>query len=496
MEAHLAEHQRVLFENKLLHQALRLARIEKYGKRSETLSDDQLSLLEEEPSVTAADVETEAQRFASEATVPKPKRDKNQNHPGRVELPAHLERREVIVQCQGKDAQCEHCGQERPIIGYEITEELDIEPVKAFVRVVKREKRGSHCLPEQGVATAPCPAKIIPRSKLSNELIIDVVIAKYEQHIPVYRQCGILEREAGVELSRQTLVGLIMSVGGLLESVSRSLRKDLLNGRYLQVDETPVPCQTRRSPGKNHQAYMWEYSRPGGPVVFDFKMGRGREGPLKFLNGFRGILQTDGYAAYNRLGDGIVYAACWSHARRQFHRAHLLMPNDPVPLEILNLIKELYRVEAQARQDSLTPEQRLVLRQRCSAAIVEELKKRIIQIQQDQPPSAQLAKACKYALGQWTRLEEFLKHGELEIDNNWCENAIRPLALGRRNWLHIGSEIAGPKVAAIVSIIETCHRLKINARDYFRDVLPKLAEWPANRVAELSPLAWKASQAQ
>ena len=207
-------------------------------------------------------------------------------------------------------------------------------------------------------------------------------------------------------------------------------------------------------------------------------------------------MQSDGYAAYDKLGEGIEYAACWAHARREFYRAHQLQPNDPRALEILGLIGKMYELEDQARQAQAGPAQRLALRQEHTRALVEQLGQRILAIraEADVLPASQLAKACDYAMGQWTRLQVFLKHGHVEIDNNWCENAIRPLAVGRKNWLHIGSEEAGPRVAAIVSIFETCRRFEINPRTYLLDVLPQMPEWPSNRVAELSPMAWKSRQ--
>jgi len=487
----LAERDRLQSENQLLRQAIRLLQLEKYGKRSEKLSDQQLNLLDQEPSVTAAEVQAEAERPPLPPATPRTKRPPNQGHPGRAALPAHLERREVVIGCPDAQKCCPHCGEERSVIGYEVSEELDMDPVHYFVRVIKREKRASHCLPEEGVATAPCPLKIIPKSKLSNEIIIDLVVRKYDEHTPVYRQCLAIERDAGVELSRQTLIDSIMAVGQLLGPVVGVLVKDLIAGGYIQADETPMPCQSERTQGKNHQAYMWEFSRPYGPVVFDFRMGRGREGPKQFLQGFQGMLQCDGYGAYNDLGPGITYAGCWSHARRPFHKAHLLVPQDPVPLEILERIKGLYQVEEQARTQRLSAQQRLALRQEFSAPVLAALKPSISAIGQSATPASQLAKACNYALGQWSRLEEFLKDGRIEIDNNWCENGMRKMAIGRRNWLHIGSEQAGPKVAAIASIIETCYRMQINVRDYLRDVLPKLPDWPITKVAQLSPLTWK-----
>jgi hypothetical protein len=187
------------------------------------------------------------------------------------------------------------------------------DPATFHVRVTLREKRGSHCQEEQGVATAPAPAKIVPKSKLPNELIIEALARKYQQHTPVYRQCAVLAEDHGIDLSRATVTAGILAAGGLLAAVVRAQAQELGKSSYLQADETTVPVQTGEKSGRNHRAYLWEYSQPGGPVVFDFQMGRGREGPEKFLIGFRGTLQCDGYGAYDQLGEGIIYAGCMAH---------------------------------------------------------------------------------------------------------------------------------------------------------------------------------------
>jgi transposase len=488
------EVRRLQLENNLLREWLRLQLIKKYGPKSEALPLEQLRLLNEEPSVSAAEVAREAQLQAegpAKASVPQPKK---LQHPGRAELPAHLPRREEIIACPPEALVCPHCQKERSIISYEVSEELGVEPAVYFVRVKKREKRACHHCPEGGVVTAPVPAKIIPKGKLTDGLIIDTLLKKYDEHLPIYRQCAILERDAGVELGRQTLVDAIMAVGTLLRPVSASLAVELKAGGYIQADETPVPCQSERTVGRNHQAYLWEYSRPEGPVVFDFRMGRERDGPKEFLKGFTGTLQTDGYGAYNHLGSGIVYAGCMAHARREFYDAHRLAKEDPLPVEVLGQFAKLYKVEEEARLAKMSFEERLALRQQQSRPVMEALKERVLAIRAQVLPQSAMAKACQYALGQWTRLAVFLEDGRVEIDNNWCENAIRPIALGRKNWLHIGSEKAGPKIAAIASVMETCRRLAINVRDYFTDVLPKLPDWPVAQVAQLTPSSWKAAR--
>jgi transposase len=491
----LAEVDRLNVIIKFKNEEIRLLNIRFFGPKADKLSSGQIDLLFGEALVTAAEVEKEAglpeekkQNLLPQAREPRP------NHRGRNPLPAHLERREEIIACSPGQCHCNKCGAKLPVIGYEIREELGCVPAEFFVRVTKREKRGSHCLEEQGVTTAAVPAQIVPKSKLSNEFIIQALAQKFQQHQPVYRQCATLLENHGIELSRTTLTDAILAAGALLQPVVKAMAVELVSGSYIQTDETSVPCQTPEKTGKNHTAFIWEYSRPGGVVVFVFGMGRGREGPLEFLKNFRGKLQSDGYGVYNKLGDYIVYVGCLAHARRKFVDAGKLALEDPLPREVVAIFAELYAVEREAREKSLGVEERLALRQEKSAPVMERLKKRIVEIRTALSPASQMAKACDYTLGQWTRLEEYLKDGLVEIDNNWCEGAIRPLALGRKNWLHIGSEQAGPKVTAIASIVETCRRLEINLVKYLSDVLPKIADWKMSRVAELTPAAWKADQ--
>ena len=493
MEAEVSRLQVVL---NFKDEQIRLLNIRLWGPKADKLSENQLALLPQELIVAAPEVEREAEvpeKDKTLASLPKAKTPRR-NHPGRTTLPDHLERREEIIPCHPKDCSCSVCGQPRPVIGYEVREELGCRPAEFFVRVIKREKRGSHCQPEQGVAVAPAPAQIVPKSKLSDEVIIEVLAAKFQQHTPVYRQCACLLEDHGIELSRQTLNGAILAAAELLVPVVQAQAVELLSGNYLQADETTVPCQVPDKTGKNHLAYLWEYGRPGGAVVFDFRMGRGRKtGPGEFLKPFRGKLQCDGYAAYDKLGEGITFIACMAHIRRKFVDTAKVTPLDPLPVEIVGKIGQLYSVETEARAQKLTADQRLELRQSRSRPIMTALKARIFQIRQEISPDRSLANACDYALGQWERMEEYLRDGQVEIDNNWCEGAMRPIALGRKNWLHLGDETAGPKIAAIISIVETCRRLDIKLRKYLGDVLPKLGTWPITRVGELTPTAWKAA---
>jgi len=294
-----------------LEEQLRLQRIKKYGPGSEKLSDAQLQLLDLEPGVSTAEVQAESGREPLPAPA-KPQRSRK--HPGRQQLPAGLPRVERTIACTPEQCTCKACGQATVVIGHDVSEQLDVEPARYFVVVTKREKRACKRCEEAGVVAAPVPERIIEKSLVSDRVVIDTVVAKYSDHLPLYRQSVILQREAGVENGRATLDGWVMRVGELLIPMVNVIRRELLGGEYLQADETPVDVQLHDGRGQNHQAYLWQYGQPGGGVVFDFCMGRGREGPKEFLEQFEGILQTDGYVACEKVGGPkLVHAGCWAH---------------------------------------------------------------------------------------------------------------------------------------------------------------------------------------
>ena len=280
------------YKVRALEEKLRLIRIEKYGPGSEKLSDAQLELLELEPGVSSAEVKAESERDQLKLPL-KPRR----KHPGRQELPANLPRVEKIIACTPEQCVCGNCCQENIVIGYEKSEQLDVKPAEYFVVVTMREKRACKACEEQGVECAPVPARIIEKGLASDRVVIDTVVSKYADYVPLYRQSAILERETGIELSRATLDGWVMRVGELLRPISAAMGQELLSGSYIQADETTVAVQMHDGRGKNHQGYLWQYSHPAGPVVFDFRLGREREGPKRFLGNFEGLLQSDGYGA-------------------------------------------------------------------------------------------------------------------------------------------------------------------------------------------------------
>jgi transposase len=487
------EVQRLEREVRLLKEMLRLERRQRYGPGSERLSDAQLILLDAEPGVHAQEVTAEGGLLAVEKdVVPAGPRGRR----GERSLPAHLPTEEVILCCAPPAALCPCCQQPRVRIGFRETRRLHRCPPRYSVRTYRQEKLACPRCPQGGVATAPQPDFILEKGIASNELLVDAILAKYELHLPMYRQQVQIERECGAIITRSDLCHWAMECGFLLLGVSREMMRTLLGGNYLQVDETPVGVQSREVIGRNHRGWLWQYSRPGGPVVFDYRDSRGREGPESMLKNYRGVLQTDGYAVYDLLQwPGLVHGACLAHVRRKFKAAHDLHPQESGLLEILRSIRTLYRIESQARDDLLDPAQRLALRKQQSRPIFDALKQQILALRAQVLPQSLSGKACDYALAQWSKLETYLEHGEVEIDTNLAEGAMRPVALGRKNWLHFGSKEAGPRIAAILSITETCHRLKVPVRAYLLEVLPKLAGRTPMDVAALTPEAWAATRA-
>jgi transposase len=485
---------------RVLEERLRLERIAKYGKHSETLSDLQFELLDLEPGVSGEEVAAESERqplapptedqqdeTPADKTQDKPRR----KHPGRQALPAHLERVEQIVACTAEQCACGQCGHETQVIGYDQTEVLDVRPAEYFVTVIKREKRACRQCEEQGVHTAAAPERIAAKSLLSDRVIIDLVVAKYCESLPLYRQQAMLRRDGGVEMALSTLDDAVMRVGELLIPITGLMKRDLLAGSYIQADETPVGVQTHDKRGSNHQAYLWQYGSPGKGVVFDFRMGRDGDGPKQFLGQFEGLLQTDGYQGYNNVGGPkMVHACCLAHARRKFVDAVKVNPKDTDSVRIVTLMDELFAIDREAREQNMDHAQRDALRQDRAPRLLEQLRADLLALQKKALPKSTAGQAANYTLSLWSKLTLFLKYPELELSNNLAENSMRPIAIGRKNWLHLGSKEAGPKIAAIFSVVENCRRLGVPIRKYLAHVLPGLANRSIQSLSELTPTAY------
>ena len=475
----------------LLEEKLRLQRIAKYGPGSEKLSNLQLELLEFEPGVSNTEVAAESER---DALLPTPEKKKKRKHPGRQTLPADLPRVERVIACTPEQCICGNCGTGTKVIGYEVSEELEVKPAEYFVEVTKREKRACKKCEEQGVAMAPLPVRIIDKSLVTDRIIIDTIVCKYADHNPLYRQSVILLRDAGIDISRATMCGWVMTVGEMLAPVVWAMRRELLAGSYIQADETTVDVQMHDRRGKNHQAYLWQYGTPGGSTIFDFRMGRDREGPASILDKFEGILQTDGFISYvsGVGGPKMVHAACWSHSRRKFVDAIKLNKLDAASISIVELMDKLFAIDARARDEKMDHAARHALRQQEAPPLLDKIHAQILALSKNVLPKSAAGEACTYTVNLWKKLTRFLEYPELELSNNLAENSMRGVALGRKNWIHIGSQQAGPRVAALLSVVESCRRLRIPVREYLNEILPGLANRSIQQVADLTPAAWAA----
>jgi transposase len=474
----------------VLEEKLRQQRIRMLGPQSETLSNLQLELLaDEEPSATSDEVAAEAKR---EPIQRKPARERK-SHPGRGPLPESLPRVEKVIACT--EQTCRTCGKETTVIGHDVSEQLDVEPARYLVRVIKREKRACRGCEQSTVTMAPLEARIVEKGLASDRVVIETVVGKYCDHLPLYRQAVILEREAGLEIGRATLDGWVMRVGELLIPVTQAMRKDLLSGTYLQADETTVPVQMHDGRGKNHEAYLWQYGKPGGETVFDFCLHRGREGPKRFLGNWEGILQTDGYQAYDGVGGPeLVHVGCWTHARRKFVDAVKVNPQDAPAVTMVMRMDALFLVDRDARNKEMSAAGRLAQRRELAQPWIIEIRQQCEKLKRETLPQSALGKAVAYTLNQWRKLVRCLEYEEVELSNNLAENSMRGVALGRKNWLHVGSVKAGPKVAAILSVVESCRRIGAPVKEYLIDVLPGLDRRTLSQVANLTPARWLAAR--
>ena len=492
-----------------LKEALRMERIRKYGKRSETLSDLQLELLDLEPAVSSDEIDTEmacgplpeAGQAKDDKAAPQSKR---KPHPGRNQLPSHLDRIEEIIACATEQCKCGRCGGETKVIGYEETEVLGMKPAVHYVRVIKREKRACASCIEQGVATAPAPTRIAPKSIFADETIIEFIIRKYADSVPLYRQRAILMRDLGLDVALSTINDAVLRVGELLILVVDTMKRDLVTGGYIQADETHVDVQTPDKKGSNHRAFFWQYSAPMKGVIFDFEMTRGKQVAQDFFKDYGGILHTDGYIAYDKnIGaKGMTHACCWSHARRGFIDAIKVQTKAQAPDANLDrvvvLMDALFAIDREAREQNLSHNDRHALRQERAPVLLSDLEKLLLEMKASGTilPQSIAGKAINYTLKHWVELTQFLDHPIIELSTNWAENSMRPIAIGRKNWLHLGSKEAGPKIAALFSIVESCRKLGVPIRQYLADVLPGLADRSIQSLAELTPAAYAAKIAK
>ena len=378
-------------------------------------------------------------------------------------------------------------------IGEERTFEIDIIGPQIFKREIVRPKYRHKTDRQLPPVVAPALARPVAGGYASAGLLAWIALSKYVDHQPLYR----LEKQSarwGAELPRQTMADWIRITAEWLEPVYRQMLKRVLSGGYIQADETPIRCNDPdEKRGGTTEGWLWVISRPGEDVVFDWRLSR-RHGELtSLIDGYKGILQSDGYGAYEayaRDHPEVTWVACWAHARRKFFEAEREWPK-AVRL-ILLIIGWLYECEACWDEHELTVSNRRRHRQKLYPRRLYWLKKLATGVRERMPPKSGLAKACDYLLRYWTPLTAHLDHGETRLDNNLVENAIRPSAIGKKNWLFIGHPDAGQRSAIIYSIVVSCQRHRKDPLAYLRDMLTRLpAMTNQDDLDALTPLNWQ-----
>ena len=463
-------------ENRLLRQKLDLY-IRHYfgGQRNEGLDKHQLELLLQGlPDVIPLPVAEAKTTTATRNGAAHPVR--------RMLVEDKLETQEIVIEPEEVQAQPE--GWKK--ISEERTSQLDWVAPKIIKRVYIRPRY----VKQERFALAPLPPQPIEQGMVGPGLLAQILVSKYEYHQPLYRQEKMFWQQFGVELSRKTMGCWVEQAAELLKPVYRTIREDLLAGNYLQADETPIRYLDPDVKGKSQQGYLWTYSRPGGDVLFEWRVSRSREGPEDFLKNFRGKLQTDGYAAYESLAkarDDLTLVGCWAHVRRGFHEA---LAETKLAVWFVRQIGLLYTVEKKLREQKAGPALREAMRVWQSQPVLDRLHRAMELVRRRTLPQGLLGQAIDYALKRWEALSHFIADGTLEIDNNLIENAIRPSALGKKNWMFVGHPEAGERSAVIYSLLGSCRRHEINPFDYLKDLFTRLPAAKITQIKQFTPRAW------
>jgi len=400
---------------------------------------------------------------------------------GRMALPASLPREEIIIK-----PTVDVTGWKE--IGKEITEELERIPGKLFVRKYLRPK---YVNPSTGeIVIGELPVRPIDKGIAGPGLLAQIVIDKYVDHLPVYRQVQRFERE-GMKLPISTLADWISATCRLLEPLYEVHRKQVLSSDYLQADETPIKVLDKDKKGATHRGYHWVYHAPVNRLVlFDYREGRGREGPNECLQNFSGYLQTDGYAVYDDFDkrSSITLLHCMAHARRMFDQA---LDNDKQRAEhMLMEMQKLYAVEHIGRDQFLSPEALHVLRQEQAIPVLKNIKAWMMDTYPQVLPESTIGKAISYSLKRWDRLSLYTTDARLQIDNNLVENAIRPVAIGRKNYLFAGSHDGARRAAMLYSFLGTCKINEVNPFEWLTDILRRIPSQSVNKLEQFLPNNW------
>ena len=419
---------------------------------------------------------------------------KNANHPGRIPLPDHLPRKTTIIEPDVDTSQMVK-------IGEEVTETLGIRSAKLFVIRIVRPKYVDKQAEEgeKQIYIATQPEQAIPRCMAGTSLLVHILISKYCDHLPLYRQQKIFKGE-GVLIPRSTLSDWVAAIGELLEPLYQKLRREVLRQIYLMADESKLQVQDKLKSGKSHRGFMWIYYAPLIKLVlFEYQKGRGKQYPRETLKDFQGYLQTDGYKVYETLfskpvptesgNKGIELLCCMAHARRYFEKA--LQQNKQLASYAMERFQQLYAIERKAKEGQMDFEQRKELREKKALPILKDLKQWTIEQYPNVLPKSLIGKALDYYIQREERLSRYIQDGRLEIDNNFVENSIRPLALGRKNYLFAGSHKAAQHAAIIYSFIGSCEKVGVEPRAWLTDVVERIPNTSIQNLDQLLPNNWE-----
>ena len=487
-------HKRLERDNDLLRAALKNARRRMFGQSSEKLDGIQHELFEE----ASADLDAEAARELAETAAAEAEQEaaaleKKKRKPLRKRSTVGLPRQRQIHELPEQDRICGCCKEPMEPFGEQVSEEIEYIP--AVLRVIEHVSLKYSCPRcHDGVVTAPAPERPIPRVMASAGLLAHVAVSKFSAHLPLYRQEQMFASQ-GARISRKTMCGWLGATAELLEPIVVEMKRELLKEPLIQSDDTTIRYQDRSRPGQTSRGYLWAYSKPWAEVVFDFRTDRSRAGPLEFLAGYRGAVQADGYAGYNELFrcDDIVHVGCMAHVRRKVYESRGEYPEWAELL--LAGFQRLYRIERSARGADITGERLVELRQGEPRRVLTVLGDTMAELRREVLPQSGFGRAIAYACDQWPSIMRYTELAEAQLDNNGVENAIRPVALGRRNWLFAGSESGGQRAAILFSLITTCKRLGIDPNAYLTDVIARIGAHKASRIGELTPRNWKTAQA-
>ena len=465
----------------------------KRNRKSEHLSADQLALFAAAWQARQGEAEAPAPNDSDDddATPGVSGSAPKKRSSGRQPLPRHLKRERILHDLEDAEKHCATCQQDLRDIGEESSERYEYIPAQLIVIEDVCKKYACACT----VKTATKPSQPIEKSTAGASLLAQVIVAKTADHLPLHRQEKIFQRH-GVDISRKTMCGWLAETATLLQSLYQSAKEALFQSKVIGTDDTGVKVLDVKLPFAR-TGRIWPYygDKEHPVIVYDYTATRERAGPEKFLEQYRGYLQADAYGGYDALfknpARGLIEVGCWAHARRYHYKA---LDSDQSHMgPALLLIGQLYRVEEQAR--GLSAEDRLRLRQLQARPILDKLHTYLEEIQVDVLPKSPAGRAVRYTLKNWTALTRYCEDGDLEIDNNATERAIRAVAVGRNNWVFFGSDQGGKTAAVLRSFVASCQRAKVDPFAWFKDVLSRIADHPITRLAELLPHNWKPAQA-